>query len=419
MAEKFVPNVERTFDIEKTLLMRFQKINSEELTQRGGRVPVETMRQGSFQGGTESQEMPAAVVGEDKYWAPSLKVVYSTGEFSGLAHLQSKYAGSLTVKGRETMLSVGNMLAEKVASHTDDFSWQLDRHSYRDGKGKLASAITAITTGAGGTFTVDPTSANYPVDEIAKGLRLNFYSSAGSIHNQSAAVPVTIVSSVNTTTGVVTCDTIPTDAVVGDFAVHEGSWDLLPNGLEGMVQSSNVTVAGIDVSNYANLKSATYAATGAFDIRFVNRMQTRSRKYGGVKRPRNDYVLITHPKQVDAYRNQGYALNTVIGDSNRNNDTMDLGYSNVTISGMQIYEANNCGERDMYGLRMDTFRRYSLFEPNLLPIWDGESQYLGPKPGTNAPKHVLQYFFAAYYNPLCVNPAANFRISTLDKTNLG
>lgn len=417
MAEKFVPNVERSFDVEKSLLMRFKKVDAEDLTQRGGRVPIETLRQGSFQGGTESQEMPAAVVGERKYWAPSLKVVYSTGEFSGLAHLQSKGAASLTVKGRETMLNVGNMLAEVVASHTDDFSWQLDRHAYRDGKGKVASAITAVTTGALGTATVTPSTANYPVDEIATGARLNFYSSAGVIHNTAASVSV--VTAVDPSTGIVTFDSVPSNAVTGDFMVHEGSWDLLPNGLEGMVQSSNVTVAGIDVTNYTNLKSATYAASAAFDIRFVNRMQTRSRKYGGVKRPRNDYVLITHPKQVDSYRIQGYALNTVIGDSNRNSDTMDLAYSNVTISGMQIYESNNCGERDLYGLRMDTFRRFSLFEPNLLPIWDGESQYLGPKPGTSAPKHVLQYFFAAYYNPLCVNPAANFRISALDKTNLG
>lgn len=414
MAEVFVPMVERTFDIEKTLLMRFKKITGEEVNQRGGRIPVETLRQGSFVGGTESQEMPTAVAGEDKYWVPSLKAAYSTGQFSGWAHWQTN---ALTVEGQANALNIGGMISEKVASHVNDFSFVLDRHCYRDGKGKMADAITAITTGASGTATVLPSTANFPVDEIPIGAIVNFYNSSGTAHVTGAATST--VTAVNPTTGVVTFDSVPTNAVVGDFIVHVGSWDLLPDGLVGMVQSSSVTKAGLDVTNYANLKSPTLDASAAFDIKFVNRMQTRSRKYGGIKRPRNDYNIITHPKQVDSYRNAGYALNTMIADSNRQEDTLDLGYSSVKISGMDIYEANNCGERDLFGLRMDSFRRYSLFEPNLLPIWDGQSQYLGPQPGTNAPKHVYQYFLAFYGNLLCVNPAANFRVFNLDKTSLG
>ena len=311
------------------------------------------------------------------------------------------------------------MLGEKVASHLESFKFFLDQCCFRDGKGKLADAIAARTTGAAGTATVTPSTANWTVDDIPIGARVNFYDSAGTIHNQSGADTESVVTAVNESTGVVTFDNVPTDAAVSDFMVWEGSWDLLPNGLTGLVQDQNISFQGQTVTNYPNLKGNLYSASAALDIRFVNRMQTRSRKRLGVKRPRNDYVVITHPKQVDAYRNAGYALNTVIDGANRNQNTLDLAYSKVQISGMDIYESNNCGERDLFGIRLSSFRRYSLFEPNLLPLGDGESQYLVPVPGSSTYKHQYQFYFAFYGNTLCEQPAANFRVYDLDKTNLG
>lgn len=414
MGEKFSKNVVRSFHSDRILMMMFNKLSAEEINQRSGRLPVETRRQGSFQGGSENQAMPSAVNGEHLYWTPSLKAAYSTGGFSGFAHWQQNV---MTVEGRANKLKLGGMLGEKVASHLDAFKFYLDQCCFRDGKGKLADAISARTTGAGGTATVTPGTANWPVDEIPIGARVNFYDAAGTIHNTATAVST--VTAVNESTGVVTFDAVPTDAAVSDFMVWEGSWDLLPNGLAGLIQDQNVSFQGITVTNYPNLKGNLYNAGAAFDIRFVNRMQTRSKKRLGVKRPRNDYMVITNPKQVDAYRNAGYALNTVIGDSNRNGDTLDLAYSKVQISGMDIYESNSCGERDMFGVRLSSFRRYSLFEPNLLPLGDGESQYLVPVPSGSTYKHQYQFFFAFYGNLLCEQPAANFRIYNLDKTNLG
>lgn len=415
MGEKFSKNVVRSFHNEPILLNMFDKITPEEINQRAARLPVETRRQGSFQGGSENQSMPTAVNPEWKYWTPSLKAVYSTGEFSGFAHWQTNVE---SVDGRANKLKLGGMLGEKVASHLESFKYFLDQVCFRDGKGKMADAITAIVTGAGGTATVAPSSANFTVDDIPIGARCNFYTSAGTIHNTAASVST--VTAVNETTGVVTFDSVPTNAVVTDFIVWEGSWDLFPNGLTGLVQDQSITFQGIDVTNYPNLKANTYSAGAAFDIKFVNRMQTRSKKRLGVQRPRNDYVILTHPKQVDAYRNAGYALNTIISaDSNRESKVLDLAYSKVQISGMDIYESNSCGETDLFGLRMNAFKRYELFAPNLLPLGDGESQYLLPVPGTSTYKHQYQFYFAAYFNLLNLQPAANFRIYSLDKSNLG
>jgi hypothetical protein len=414
MGEKFSKDVTQSFKNEPILMMMFQKVTPEEINQRSGRFPVETRRQGSFQGGSENQSMPAPVNGEYKYWTPALKAAYSTGEFSGFAHWQTNVN---TVEGKANKLKLGGMLGQKVSDHLGAFKFYLDQCCFRDGKGKLADAITAVTTGASGTATVTPLTANWTVDDITIGARCNFYDSAGTIHNTAASV--SIVTAINESTGVVTFDNVPSNAAIGDFIVWEGSWDLLPNGLAGLVQDQNITQQGIDVTTYSNLKGNLYNAGAAFDIRFVNRMQTRSRKKGGVGRPRNDFIFITHPKEVDAYRNAAYALNTVIAGSNRDKDTMDLAYSKVQISGMDIYESNSCGERDAFGIRMSAFKRFSLFEPNLLPLGDGESQYLVPVPGSATYKHQYQFYYAFYGNLMVVEPGANFRIYNLDKTNLG
>lgn len=414
MGEKFTKQVARSFKNEPILLMMLDGLSPEEVNQRGGRLPVETRRQASFQGGSENQSMPAPVNGEWKYWTPSLKAAYSTGEFSGFAHWQT---GINDVNGRSNKLKLGGMLGEKVASHLESFKFYLDQCCFRDGKGKLADAVAAVTTGAAGTATVTPSTANWTVDDISIGSRANFYDSAGVIHNTGAAV--SIVTAVNESTGVVTFDDVPDDGAIADFMVWEGSWDLLPNGLAGLIQDQNITMQGLDVTNYPNLKGNLYNASGAFDIRFVNRMQTRSRKRGGVKRPRNDYLIITHPKQTDAYRNAAYAIGVVQASSNRNSEKLDLAYSKLEISGMDIYESNSCGERDMFGIRLSSLKRYELFAPNLLPLGDGESQYLLPVPGSSTYKHQYQFYYAFYGNLMVIEPGANWRIYNLDKTGLG
>jgi hypothetical protein len=220
MAEKFSPIVSRSYHNEQILLMMLGKVTADEINQRGGKYPIQTLRQGSFQGGSESQSMPTAVNGEYKDWVPALKAIYSTGEFSGFAHWQTNI---LTAEGQANKLKIGGMLGEKIKSHTDEFGYFLDQTFFRDGKGKLADAIAARTTGVGGTVTVTPSTANWPVDEIPIGARVNFYTSAGTIHNATKAVST--VTAVNPTTGVVTFDEVASDCAVGDFMVWEGSWD--------------------------------------------------------------------------------------------------------------------------------------------------------------------------------------------------
>lgn len=416
MGEVFTKNVVKALHTERILMMMFEKVTPEEINERGARIPIFTSRAPSFQGGTEGAAFPQPTTPGYQYWTPSLRSVYSTGGFSGYAKWQS---GVNDVNSQNTTsLRVRNMLGQQVQDHFNSFRFFLDQATFRDGNGKLSDAITAVTTGVGGSFTVAPGNANWTVDDIPVGATINFYDSTGTLHNTGAAQSV--VTAVNETTGVVTCDNVPTNAAVGDFPVWSGSWNLLPQGLAGLIQDQNITFQGVNVTNFPMLKGNTLNASAAFDIKFVNRMQTRAQKRLGTTFPRNDYVVICHPKQLDAYRNAGYALNTILtNDANRNSKTLDLAYSMVEISGMPIYTSNNCGERDMFGIRLNAFKRYSLFEPNLLPCND-EGQYLIMTPtATGGYKHEYQFYFAFYGNLLVTLPAANWRIYNLDKTNLG
>lgn len=415
MAEKFYRKVNQTFDSETILLMMLKKIEAEEINQRGGREPMRTRRSNSFIGGSESQTMPEPQPGTYEHFVPSLKLAYAAGGFSNLVMFQQNVD---TIDAGRFKQFTG-MVAQQIQDETVDFQRNLDVCCWRDGKGKLTSAITAVTTGAGGTFTVNPATANYPVTEDLVGAQINFYTSAGTIHNTAAAV--TTITAVNPTTGVCTCDTVPSNAAIGDFPVWVGSWDMLPAGLEGLVQDSNITLQGADVTNKPQLKSILFDAAGAgFDIKVIDRIKVRALKREGIKSGNDEYGLLTNPLQVNAVKFAAYAISTVLQTgSDRTKTKLDLAYDDVEIAGHRINQANNCGQRDIYGIRLSAFRRYELYAPNLLNMDGGDNGWLMPRPAGTTYKHEYLYFFGFYGNMYIKKPTSCFRYYNLDITNLG
>lgn len=415
MREKFSPEVAQTFSSETILLMMLRKINAEQINNRGGRFPMRTRRSNSFVGGTEAMTLPEPKEGLYEHFTPALRAAYGTGGVSGWLLWQQDVD---TVRAQFKELS--GMVAQKINDERGDFEFHLEDTAFKDGKGKLASAITAVTTGVNGTVTVSPATANYELSEDLIGAEVNFYSSTGVLHNTGAAT--SIITAVDEATGVATCDNVPTNAAVGDFPVWAGSWDLVPIGLEGLIQNQNVVFQGVNVTGKNNLKSIMYDAAGAgFDIKVIDRIRVRTQKRQGVGKPGSDSVkIITHPKQVNAYRFAGYALSTVLQTgSNRNASKLDLAYSSVEIGGKRIYESNQCGERDIYGVDLDSLRRFSLFEPGILNLGGGKDGWLMPRPAGSNYQHAYLYFFAFYGNMFMQKPTANFRYLNLDKSNLG
>lgn len=411
MAESFRPKVIQSFHNEPNLLMMFDKKDSRSVNNRPEQIPVRVAPSASFIGGSENQLLPGAIAGTYDNWEIANKMVYSSGEFSGLAQLMQ----SVDTVDAGQFKNLAGMLAQAVKDERGDFSRKLSQTTYGDGNGKLSDAIASSDAT---TFTVTASTANDTVDKIPVGARINFYTSAGVIHDNTDAV--SIVSAVNESTGVVTVNATPSDIANGDFPVWEGSWGLLPNGLRGTVTDASVTLQGIALGTYPHMKASVLDASGAsLGIAQIDRMITRTKKRTGVKRPTDDFVILTHPKQVDAYRNAGYAINTVTNSANRAATKLDLGFPSVSINGMKVFEDNDCGERELFGLRMSSFKRYSLFEPGLLPIGGGADSWLVPKPGSGAYYHSYQYSFAFVGNLLCDAVNNNFRIYGLAKANLG
>jgi hypothetical protein len=149
----------------------------------------------------------------------------------------------------------------------------------------------------------------------------------------------------------------------------------------------------------------------------IDRLITRTKAARGVKSPVDDFVILTHPKQSDAVRNAGYALNTINAGSDRAAGKLDLGFPLISTNGMRIREDIDCGQSEMWGLRLSTFQKYALFEPGLMEIIDGHM--LAPKPGTSNYYHIYQYAFAFIGNLGVNTPNANFLLSNLAYSALG
>lgn len=415
LREKYSNSVRSTFSTDLILMMMFQKLTREQINERGGRYAMRTRRSNSFVGGSENLVLPTPKPGEYKHFVPQLRSAYASGGFSNYMFWQQ----NVETISREEIRNVKGMVAQQVSDETDDFKQHLEEICFRDGKGKIASAITAVVVGALGTATVDPATANYSVNEQMIGRTVNFYSSAGVIKVTGAATST--ITAVNETTGVVTFDSVPTNAAIGDFMVWESSYDKMPFGLESLIQSQDLTdFQGVNITGYSNLKSIVVDAAGsAFDVKNLDLIKVRTMKKMGVKNAKEDFVYLTHPIQVNAIKFGAYGTGSVMQTTqNRGSSTLDPQYDNVELGGKKIYMSQECGERDIWGLRMSAMRRFSLFEPNLISLTGNENGWLMPPPSGSSYQHAYLYWFAFYGNLFISDPRACFRYTNLAKAGL-
>lgn len=412
MRQTLRPKIVESFQNDPILLMLLDDIESRRINAKGEDIAVRTRPSPSFGALGESALLPVAGAPSWQKFNILNKLHYAQGEISGLAWLMQ----DVDTIGKGRVRQVAGMLGELVERETDDFKRKLNQACYGTGNGALGSPITAITTGASGTFTINPAASHNGADFIPLGARVQFYTTGGVQHATGASVST--VTATNYTTGVITCDSVPTDAVVGDIVVYENSYGNYMNGLRGLIQDSNITFQGVNVTNEPNLKANVFDATsGNWSQAMIDRVITKTKIRGGVNRPVNDFVILTHPKQSDAVRNAGYALNYVAGGTDRSAGKLDLGFPLVSTNGMRIREDVDCGQGDMFGFRLSNMVRYSLFEPGLMEIIPG--QMLAPKPGSGNYYHILQYAFCFIGNLAVLNPGANWYIKNLAYSNLG
>lgn len=331
------------------------------------------------------------------------------------AYQEEEVTGDLV--DMQDVMAIGNLLKQTVEFGTDAFKRKLNQASYGDTSGALG-IVTARTTGAGGTFTCDPATTPTGSRYIPKNARVQFYTTAGVAH--ATGIATTTVTANNTTTGVCTCDSVPTDAAVNDIVVFEGSYGLAMNGLNGLIQNAAITFQGASTTTYPTLKATVYDAAGAaWTQSIIDAVTTRTKLAGGVSAPVDDFVFVTNPKQTDAVRKVGYPLTQVSITTNDDpkRRRLDLGFPLVSVNGNRIREDLDCGDSDWYGIRLSSIMRFIVRPPGIYELIDG--QMLTPKYGTGTLADAFYIAWAFKGNLGTPMPNANFRVKSLAVTGLG
>jgi hypothetical protein len=284
------------------------------------------------------------------------------------------------------------------------FKKKLNQMCYDDGSNTLGT-VTAITTGALGTATL---GGALGASRILVGARLNFYTTAGVIH--ITGIAVSTVTAVNPTTGVVTFDSVPTNAVVGDVVVWEGSFGMGFHGLAYHVNNDTGTYQGVSRATYTTLKATVVDASGAaLSVAMIDRILRSMRVVSGVNIPQDDIVMISHPDQELAYRTLGYALTRTVQASD--NKKLDLGFPMVAHNGLRWKLDNDCPRDRIYFLRLSTFIAFMNRKPDLLIDENGDSLRL--KPGSGVYAWDYQFEMLCSGDIGCLNPLANGVIKNL------
>lgn len=410
--QMYSKDTEQSRDDSAILLNIFKKeVVKSKVNFQGKNFPVMSDRGGSFKGIAEFGDFAASVSPTYENWKPTPRDVQSTGAFSFQAYLQDGIEG---VNGRE-MIGLGKELGQQVYDTYRSFLTRVSASCYRDGKGKIASAIPSggITTGAGGTITY-PGSVDYGVELFSVGLPVEFYSSGGT--QRTTGTSISYVTAVNYDTGVVTFDNVPTNAVAGDFPVYQGSWDALPHGIEYNVQNQDTTIHSFDVTGKAQHKSQVVDRSGnTFSIKDINKANVRTMNFMGTDVMANDLMFIMNPKLYNGYLNEAYAQSTIQTDANRGSK-VDLLYKSATIGGTKIYLDNFAPATQLIGLKRNTWIYISVLDPKII---NDEGNYLHWMNATSGNGKAAGFLWHMYgsYELFCKSPAANMRLTNYTITD--
>lgn len=402
MKQDLAPRVYRSFQDETILLSLLMDAPNTKINARGLDITAYTAPNPSFGSRPEGDYLP--LPGSGAFARMNVKV---TRQFQ-----EEEITGD--IKDMDDVSNIGGLLKPIIQYGTDAFKRKLNQQCYGDASGSLG-VVTARTTGAGGTATFDPATTPTGSRYIPVNARLHFYTTAGVAH--ATAASVSVVSANNTTTGVVTFDNVPTDAAVNDIVVYESSFGLAMNGLNGLIQNANITFQNVPISSNPTLKATIYDAAGAAWAQgMIDTAITRTKLAGGVGAPVDDFVLIANPKQTDAIRKAGYALTRTVAIDGAKG-VLDLGFPLVAINGMRVREDIDCGDSDIYGIRLSSIIRLMVRQPGIMEMIEG--QMLTPKYGTGTLGDAYYVAWGLRGNLATTMPNANFRVKNLSTTGLG
>jgi len=305
-------------------------------------------------------------------------------------------------------LMLEGALSRVTRDDTETFKKKLNQQSYMNGTGVLAN-VTARVTGVAGTATV---AGALGVSRLIVGARVNFYTTAGVIHQAGGSVSV--ITAINPSTLVVTFDFVPTDAAGSDIIVAEGSYGLAFHGLAYHVNDEMGDYQGHAQARtlYSRLRAAVIdAGGGALSVSLIDRLlrTLRTMNTAGVNGTMDDIVMISHPDQQLAYEQLGYGLTRTVAASG--NAKLDLGFPRFMHKGLRWKLDNDCPRDRMYFLRLSTFQTWMNRKPGLFIDANGDSLRL--KPGSAVYGWDYQFQMLCSGDIGCTNPSANGVIKNL------
>lgn len=319
---------------------------------------------------------------------------------------------AIDTTSHDSMLEgLSSRIKEDTTTGIKEFSQQL----YEDGKG-IKATISAVTTGAAGTATAGTDA--YGSRRILKGGLYNFYSSAGV--QRTAGVSTSTVTANNIGTGVITFDSVPTDASASsDVIVYAGSYNKAIHGLPYHVNDDTGLYQGQSRATYPKLKAVVIDASSAdLSVSLLDKLEMRTLYRTGASVSTDDFLMISSPTQVHAYKSLGYNLKRFMA-----NDKFDGGYKTVEHNGHAWLMDIDCSDKDIYFLRTKTWAKYQVRPFGLLRE-DGKVLHMIPNvtsTSSNANTSFAErytYYIGGKCDIGCKMPQMNARLKNLSTTNL-
>ena len=395
MTERIEPVLRSAFlvgtDEETPTFDLFMKGEKERTNELGRRIPIRVTPNASYGSITEGGQLPLPGTPE----IVQLRIFYlnqfMTGEINRSV-LDQKTESDLIRFMRTPMED-----DERTFMHIQNL-WM-----HGTGSGALG-VVTAVTTGASGTVTF---GGDYGAENIIKGSRLVFYSSAGVAHATGAAVS-TVVSIAG---DVVTFDNVPTDVVATDTAHYFGSFGLAPHGIPFHVsEASSTDYLGVNTGTYPGIKATTISmgATGgaggtALTPGVMDLLEAKRRRRSGANSSRRGRTYISHTTQEFNYRQLGYTSNFGIQRILGANQKFDLSVGEASHNGQKWVIDNQAPKSVIWDLYLPDWTLEYVTLPKFYD--DGNGNRMWMKSGSGAPYDALQYAVYARYDLLCKNRA--------------
>lgn len=394
MTERVEPVLRNAFlvgtDEEAPTFDLFMKGEKERTNELGRRIPIRVVPNASYGSLTEGGQLPLAGTPE----IVQLRIYYLNQFMMGEINR--------AVLDQETESDLLRFARTPMEDDQKTFRHIQNLWMHGTGSGALG-VVSAVTTGAGGTVTY---GGDYGAENMIKGARQVFYSSAGAAHNQSGAVAVSTITGI--AGDVVTYDNVPTDVVATDTAHYYGSYGLAPHGIAYHVSETGSTdYLGVNTNTYSGIKASVTDAGGssgtggtALTPGMLDLNEAKRRRRSKANTSKSGRTYISHTTQEFNYRQLGYTstfgIQRILGSSK---EKFDLGVGAASHNGQPWLLDNQAPKSIIWDLYMPDWAIEYVVLPKFYD--DGNGNKMWMKSGSGAPYDALQYAIYARYDVIC------------------